>query len=171
MLRFQKVMQMLSHDKILFHMGLRGIWYYFPYLWNYRSKHKWTRKWFEFISTKRHLFRVGFHEKIILVHKNLDLDNRMADWLMIWSEFIWTIFGRIKNEGMNLPEWTRTKSSTSQRPDYRGLSSYRPRLLLHENLLEINAFSSIWTRTIFEFIYALICFEILMTYWEWWCVS
>ena len=56
---------------------------------------------------ERHLFRVGFHEVIILVYKNLVLGNLVADWLMIWSEFIWTIF-RMKNEGMNLPKWTRT---------------------------------------------------------------
>ena len=31
------------------------------------------------------------------------------------------------------------------------------RWLLHENPFEINAFLSIWTRTIFEFIYALAC--------------
>ena len=98
----------------------------------------------------------GFHEVIILVYKNLDLGNLVADWLMIWSEFIWTIF-RMKSEGMNLPKWTRTKSSTNQRPDYRGPSSYRPKLLLHENPLEINGFLSIWTRTIFEFIYASTC--------------
>ena len=54
-------------------------------------------------------------------------------------------------------KWTRTKSSTNQRPDYRGPSSYRPKLLLHENPLEINAFLSIWSRTIFEFIYASTC--------------
>ena len=63
----------------------------------------------------------------------------------------------MKKEGMNLPKWTRTKSLTNQRPDYRGPSSYRQKLLLHENPLEINAFLSIWTRTIFEFIYALTC--------------
>ena len=39
---------------------------------SYRPTHKWTRKWSEFISTKRHLFQVGFHEVIILVYKNLD---------------------------------------------------------------------------------------------------
>ncbi len=113
----------------------------------YRSKH-----------TKNHLFWVGFHEVIILVYMNLDLGNLVADRLMIWSEFIWTIF-RMQNEGMNLPKWTRTKSSTNQRPDYRGPSSYRPRLLLHENGREINAFLSIWTRAIFEFIYALSCIQ------------
>ena len=32
-----------------------------------------------------------------------------------------------------------------------------PKILLHENSLEINAFLSIWTRTIFEFIYASTC--------------
>ena len=88
---------------------------------------------------ERHLFRVGFHEVIILVYKNLVLGNLVADWLMIWSEFIWTIF-RMKNEGMNLPKWTRTKSSTNQRPDYRGPSSNRPKLLLHGNPPDINAF-------------------------------
>ena len=41
-------------------------------------------------------------------------------------------------------------------------SSYRPKLLLHENPLEINAYLSIWTRTIFEFIYAMAC--ILLTF-------
>jgi len=45
-------------------------------------------------------------------------------------------------------KWTRTKSSTNLRPDYRGPGSYRPWLFLHENPLEINAFLSIWTRTI-----------------------
>ena len=38
----------------------------------YRSRHKWTRKWSEFISTKRYLFRVGFNEVIISAYKNLD---------------------------------------------------------------------------------------------------
>ena len=98
----------------------------------------------------------NFGLNIYNIYKNLDLDDLVADWLIIWSEFIWTIF-RIKNEGMNLPNWTRTKSLTNQRPDYRGPSSYRQKLLLHENPLEINTFLSIWTRTLFEFIYALTC--------------
>ena len=38
-----------------------------------------------------------------------------------------------------------------------GPSSYRPKLLLHEYPREKNAFLSIWTRTIFEFIYAMTC--------------
>ena len=29
-------------------------------------------KWSEFISAKKHLFRVGFHKVLILVYKNLD---------------------------------------------------------------------------------------------------
>ena len=53
-----------------------------------------------------------------------------------------------------------------------GPSSYRPKLLLHENPLEINAFLSIWTRTIFEFIYALACITLtiglrmIINYWQ-----
>ena len=65
---------------------------------------------------KKHLFWVGFLEVIILVYKNLDFRNLVADWLMIWSEFIWAIF-RMKNEGMNLLKWTWTKSSTNQRQE------------------------------------------------------
>ena len=48
----------------------------------YRSKHKWTRKWSEFISIKKLLIRVGFHEVIILVYKNLDLGKLSGRWLV-----------------------------------------------------------------------------------------
>ena len=39
-----------------------------------------------------------------------------------------------------------------------------PKLLLHENLLEINAFLPIWTRTIFEFICSLTCRSVKYLY-------
>ena len=42
-----------------------------------------------------------------------------------------------------------------------------PKLLLHENSLEINAFLSIWTRTIFEFIYASTCTVVKLYYFTW----
>ena len=42
-------------------------------------------------------------DKKALISSGLDLGNLVADWLMIWSEFIWTIF-RMKSEGMNLPK-------------------------------------------------------------------
>ena len=56
----------------------------------YRSKHKWTRKWSELISTKRHLFQVGFDEVIVLVYKNFDLGpvlGYLVEWKM--KEWIW----------------------------------------------------------------------------------
>ena len=47
-----------------------------------------------------------------------------------------------------------------------GPSSYRPKLKPHENPREINTFLLIWTRTIFEFIYALACTIIKLQNWS-----
>ena len=74
----------------------------------YRSSHKWTRNWSEFTSKKRHLFQVGFHEVIILVYKNLDRWFGPSSFKQIHSFFL---------HWKKLSKWTRTKSSTNQRPD------------------------------------------------------
>ena len=123
----------------------------------YRSSHKWTRKWSEFISTKRHFFAWVFHEAIILVYKNLD-HGWSGRWLVDdlvrvhLSKFIPLFF-----IGKNCPNELGPNRQPISDQINHGSNSYRPKLLLHENPLEINAFLSIWTRTIFEFIYALTC--------------
>ena len=65
---------------------------------------------------------------------------------MIWFEFKWTFFPT-KNDGINfsteLGIWTRTRSSTNQRPDYRWSktqSSYRLKLSLYPKPREIIVF-------------------------------
>ena len=122
--------------------------------------HKWTRNWSEFISTKKHLYRVGFDTAIILFQKNLDSrwsgDRILViDWLMIWSEFIWTIFFESKMTGwIFLYELEPNHQPISDRINH-GASSYKEKLALHRNQRDINPFLSIRTRTIFEFIYAL----------------
>ena len=45
-----------------------------------------------------------------------------------------------------------------------GPSSYKPKLSLHQNPRDINTILSIWTRTIFEFIYALTFIMWLISY-------
>ena len=123
----------------------------------YRSKYKWTRKWSEFISTKMHLFRVGFHEEIILAHKNLD-HGWSGCWLV--DDLVQVHLDNFSNE-----KWRNEFALNELGPNHQpisdqinhGPSSYRPKLLLPGKPTRKNAFLSIWTRTIFEFIYAMTC--------------
>ena len=70
-----------------------------------------------------------------------------------------------KNEGMHLPISYRLYEL---RQNYQPISdqiidvpsSYRPKISLRQNPREIIAFSSISTRTIFEFIYTSACIQL-----------
>ena len=91
---------------------------------------------------KKAFFRVGFpwSNNFGLKYKNLDhgLSGR------------WFSFEKI----VQMKSGQNHQPISNQITD--GPSSYRPKLLLHENQFEIDAFFSIWTRTIFEFIYVII---------------
>ena len=121
----------------------------------YRSMHKWTRKWSEFISTKRHLFRLGFHEVIILVYKNLD-HGWSGRWLVDdlvrvhLGKFIPSFFIR-KIVQMNSDQIINQSATRSTMVQVLIDQNY-PCIKTHAIWLEIYQFLSIWTRTNFEFI-------------------
>jgi len=80
--------------------------------------------------------------------------------------------GQIINEPENGPSSYRQKRHLFRGPNYQpisdhmidGPSSYRPKWTLYQNQREVNGLLSIWTRTIFEFIYAWTC-KVKICFW------
>ena len=102
---------------------------------------------------------MGFHEVIILVYKNLD-HGWSGRWLVDdlvrvhLSKFIPSFFIR-----ENCPNELGPNHQPISDQINHGPSSYGPKLLLPVKPTRKNAFLSIWTRTIFEFISAMTLYQ------------